>query len=164
MKTSFPNLIFISHFSTAQENGTLGKSNLIKNNSSSKSFEICTEFIDKNGIRSLLGQAWFASGDNPEEAKSLSNYSVDYNEKPFAHNFYFTNLPKQRLWLDCVYFACEDALCSSGNAGSDPEYVHHELKKRPVGCKTKVKMGNPTKIESFTCKYEDKNSSSPARH
>jgi hypothetical protein len=163
MKILFLTLISILSFSSAQESGSLAKS-IAPKNKSSTSFEICSEFMNKNGLRFQLGQVWFSSGDNAGEAKQLSNYTVDYNDKPFAHHFSFKNLPKEKLWLDCVYFGCGDAICSSENASSDPETIHHEMKEIPVSCKSKVKMGNPTKIESFKCKYENKNQADSANH
>lgn len=146
-------ILFISSALAAEENNQPVNS-FAQKNKSSGSFEICTEFIEKNGMRFQLGQIWFDSGKDPKEAQQLTNYTVDYNDKPFAHNFSFTNLPKEKLWLDCVYFACGDAPCSVENASSDPESVYHEIKNIPLSCKSKVKKGNPTRIEYFVCKYK----------
>lgn len=156
-------LIFVSRFSSAQESGSSPKSTSPKNSPSS-SFEICAEFMNKNGIRFQLGQLWFSSADNITDAKQLTNFTVDYSDKPFSHNFYFKNLPKEKLWLDCVYFGCGDAICSPENTSSDPESIHHEIKKIPVSCKSKVKMGNPTRIEYFICKYENKKQVDSSNH
>lgn len=152
MKNTLLACLFISSLLSAQEsNGTSGP--LAGKNKSAKSFEICTEYMEKAGMRFKLGQIWFISGENTQDAKQLVNYTVDYSDKPFAYNFSFKNLPKEKLWLDCVYFACGDSICSSENASSDPESVYHEIKKNPVSCKSKVKMGNANRIEYFTCKY-----------
>ncbi len=137
MKIFLFTLLFISRFSLAKS-----------------SIELCSEYIEKNGTRFQLGQVWFDSGKNPKDAKQLVNYTVDYKDKPFAHIFSFTGLPKEKLWLDCVYFACGDAACSTESAGSDPESVYYEVKNIPISCKSKVKTDNATRIESFTCKYK----------
>ncbi len=146
-------ILFISSASVAEENNR-PTSSLAQKNKSAGAFEICPEFVEKNGMRSQLGQIWFDSGEDPKEAKQLSNYTVDYNDKPFAHNFSFINLPKEKLWLDCVYFSCGDAACTTENSSSDPESVYHEIKNIPVSCKSKVKKDNPSRIEYFTCKYK----------
>ncbi len=153
MKTLLTSILFISSLLAAEENiGSAGA--FMQKNKSSKSFEMCTEYMEKNGIRFQLGQIWFVSGIDPKEAKPLENYSVDYNDKPFSHNFSFSGLPKERLWADCVYFSCGDAACSPESSGSDPESVYHEIKNIPMSCKSKVKKENATRIEYFTCKYK----------
>ena len=116
-------------------------------------FDFCTEYMVKNDSRFQLGQIWFEDGDDPKEAKQLTNYTVDYDDKPFAHEFTFTGLPKRKLWVSCVYFACGDESCSAENAGSDPESVVHEVKKIPTSCRSKVKFDNATRIEYFGCNY-----------
>lgn len=119
-------------------------------------FDVCTESIEKNGVRFQLSQVWFVAGENTREAKQLNNFTVDYKNPPFAHNFTFTNLPKEKLWLNCVYFACGDAACSTEKSGSEPEFVYHEIKKMPVRCQSKVKAESATRIEYFVCDYEKK--------
>lgn len=143
MKTllSFILLVFSASYSSAKSTGP---------------FEKCSEFMDKKGIHHQLGQIWFAYGDDPKEAKQLENYTVDYKDKPFAHNFTFANLPKKKIWLECVYFACGDADCSSENSDSHPVTIYQEIKQIPVSCKSKVKSNNATRIDSFSCVYSDK--------
>lgn len=152
MNTVLFSLLLISWFSFAEEiNPTSALPARTKKSASS--FELCTEFVEKSGVRLQLGQVWFISGDNPKEAKQLTNYTVDYSDKPFAHIFSFANLPKTKLWLECVYFACGDAACSSENASSDPKSIYREIKNIPISCKSKVKTGNASRIEYFNCKY-----------
>ncbi len=123
-----------------------------KNNYSGR-FDFCTEYMVKNESRFQLGQIWFADGDEPKEAKQLVNYTVDYEDKPFAHEFTFTNLPKKKLWISCVYIRCGDESCSAENVSSDPEIIAHEVKKKPTSCRSKVRFDNATRIEYFGCSY-----------